>query len=48
MNHSTGLGPEIDGIMGMARPIVPKGFDYTLGPIFTQTMSNPKFNFHLA
>ena len=32
-NYSVGLGPKIDGILGMARPIVPSGFDYTLGPI---------------
>ena len=47
-NGSPGLGEEIDGIMGMARPLIPKGFNYELGPSFVQTMSTPKFNFHLA
>lgn len=47
-NGSPGLGNTIDGIMGMARPIVPPGFRYELGPSFPQSMSKPKFNFHLA
>lgn len=47
-NGSPGLGNKIDGIMGMARPIVPPGFRYELGPSFPQSMSKPKFNFHLA